>query len=421
METNSGLYFTVKKFFKKTGLNKVIPVSWKVYVKQQMMERRISKFTGGGKIPYKKGIYKEGINLIGAIKAEMGLGQSCRLIANMIKETHYGFSIFNYDFGGQVKEGDSTFDEYISMELPYEINLFHVNPCELGNLFMGRPDLWNGRYNIAFWLWELEEFPKEWVRYCQLFDEIWMPSEFASRAVRKVTDVPIKILPYYVPVPYNRQYGRKEFCLPEDKFLFLVMYDINSTEGRKNPQGAVKAYKAAFGTQNKDVGLVIKINNGTESEINRLKLQLEGYENVYYMTETIDKECVNSLIKCCDVFVSLHRAEGFGLVMAEAMLLGTPVIATDWSSNTEFMNSDVACMVRCHMTKNPRMEGVYRKGCIWAEPDCGQAAEYMRRLWQDKEYYRQKKEKGKHYVDHVLKKEKLVEQLKEYIGYHETP
>lgn len=420
MESKDGIYFTVKNIFSKLGLNKVVPMSWKIYIKQQMMEWRIRKFVNDGKIPYKKGEYKEGINLIGAIKAEMGLGQSCRLIANMIKETHYGFSVYNYDFAGQVKEDDSSFDEYISEELPYEINIFHVNPCELGNLFMGRQDLWNGKYNIAFWLWELEEFPKEWRCYCQLFDEIWTPSEFAGRAIRKVTDIPIKILPYYVPVPYNEQYGRKEFSLPEDKFLFLVMYDINSTEGRKNPQGAIKAYKEAFDVQNKDVGLVIKINNGSESEIQKLKKQLAGYENVYYMKETIDKGCVNSLIRCCDVFVSLHRAEGFGLVMAEAMLLGTPVVATDWSSNTEFMSADAACMVGCQMIKNPRTEGLYRKGCIWAEPDCGQAAEYMKRLWLDKDFYLKKKEGGKQYVNDVLNKNKLVARLKEYLGLNES-
>ena len=356
-----------------------------------------------------------GVNLIGAIKAEMGLGQSCRLIASMMKETQYEFSVYNYDYTGKVREGAAEFDAYISADLPYGINIFHVNPCELGNLFMSKRDAWDGRYNIAFWLWELEEFPKEWKIYCQLFDEIWTPSEFAGRAIRKAADIPVKVLPYYVSVPYNEHFGRKEFSLPDDKFLFLVMYDVHSTAGRKNPQGVIKAYKEAFSTQEQEVGLVIKINNGTQKDIKRLEEQLAGYKNIYYMTETIDKDCVNSLIRCCDVFVSLHRSEGFGLVMAEAMLLGTPAVATNWSSNTEFMSEEAACMVDYQLVKNPRTEELYRKGCIWAEPDYVQAGEYMRKLWQDNDFYLYKREKGKEYVSHVLDKERLVRLLEEYL------
>ena len=88
-----------------------------------------------------------------------------------------------------------------------------------------------------------------------------------------------------------------------------------------------------------------------KSIIQRLNLKkkiqnvLDGYTNVYLIEGTLNRDQVNSLTKCVDVVVSLHRAEGFGLVLAEAMLLGTPTIATNWSSNTEFMNKDVACMV----------------------------------------------------------------------------
>lgn len=413
MKEKANIYFWAKNISSK--MDKVIPSPAKKYVKEQMIKRRIEKYVNHDKIPYKDGAYKEGINLIGSIKAEMGLGQSCRLLANMIKETKYEFTVYNYGFSGMVKEEDSSFDEFISEELPYAINIFHVNPCELGNLFMGLQNAWDGRYNIAFWLWELEEFPKEWEIYCKLFDEIWTPSEFSGRAIKKITDVPMKVLPYYVTAPYKKTMNRKEFLLPNNKFLFLVMYDINSTEGRKNPQGAITAFKMAFAPQNDEVGLVIKVNNGTDKQIRKLKSQLAEYKNVYYIMETIDKEAVNSLIKCCDVFVSLHRAEGFGLVMAEAMLLGRPVIATNWSSNTEFMSKEAACMVDCQMIKNQQTEGLYKKGCVWAEPDYGQAAEYMEKLWRDKNYYLKKKKAETEYINDVLNRDKLVDLLEEYI------
>ena len=113
------------------------------------------------------------------------------------------------------------------------------------------------------------------------------------------------------------------------------MFDVNSTLGRKNPLGAVKAFKQAFSAKNQNVGLVIKVNNADEAKLAKLKKELEDYNNVYMITEVMEKKRTNRLIECVDVFVSLHRAEGFGLVMAEAMMLGTPVIATNWSANVE--------------------------------------------------------------------------------------
>ena len=413
MKLEAIMFFFAKKISPKLGI--IVPAGLKKRIKDRIIKKSILRYINKDKISYKKGIYKGGVNLIGGIKAEMGLGQSCRLIAYMLKEAKFSLSIYNYDFAGAVSERDSSFDEYIMDDLPHEINIFHVNPYELGELFMKRRDAWNGRYNIAFWLWELEEFPKEWKVYCQLFDEIWTPSEFASRAMAKVTDVPIRVLPYAILAQYDKNIRRKDFFLPEDKFLFLVMYDANSTEGRKNPQGAIKAYKKAFASQNQDVGLVIKVNNANDSQLKALKLQLEEYRNIYYMTETLDKRTVNSLIKCVDVYVSLHRAEGFGLVMAEAMLLETPVIATNWSANIEFMDEDSACMVDYKLVENPKTEGLYKKDCIWAEPNYNQASAYMKRLWEDKEYYLSKKGNGKAYIENKLNEERLVNLLKKYI------
>ena len=103
------------------------------------------------------------------------------------------------------------------------------------------------------------------------------------------------------------------------------------------------------------------------------------------------------------------------MVMAEAMLLGRPVIATNWSSNTEFMSKEAACMVDCQMIKNQQTEGLYKKGCVWAEPDYGQAAEYMEKLWRDKNYYLKKKKAETEYINDVLNRDKLVDLLEEYI------
>ncbi len=381
------LRWGIKNIFLKKSIN--------AYLEKQRTERSYRK-------------YPKGINLIGAIRAEMGLGQSCRLLANMIINCNYELSVYDMEFGDNVKKRDISFDAYISETLPYGINIFHVNPIEIGKVFAQMPEAWEGRYNIAFWLWELEEFPKEWILYCDLFDEIWSPSQFTANSIRRITDVPVRVIPYFVTVNHKDKLGRKYFGLPEDKFLFLSMFDMNSTLGRKNPMGVVKAFKLAFPLEDSDVGIVFKVNNITGNSLEILKNALKNYHNIYFITKTMKKEEVNCLIRSVDVFISLHRSEGFGLVMSEAMLLGTPVIATNWSSNTEFMDKSVSCMVDYTLIENPKKEGLYRKGGVWAEPEYQQAANYMRKLAEDKEYCGLIGRKAKQFVGEKLGKEKTI-------------
>lgn len=412
MKIENYLYFAAKKTLK--NVRRFIPASMRIAVKESMVNRRLWDFLKV-KESCSPECFPKGINLIGSICAEMGLGQSCRLVAHELERCEVRFSIYNISLSEELREQDTSYANYISTELPYGINLFHVNPCELGNVFMARPEMWNGRYNIAFWLWELEDFPQEWVKYCNLFDEIWTPSEFAGRSIQAKTNVPVRTMPYSVDAPFSGRWDREWFHLPTDKFLYLIMYDSNSTSGRKNPQGAITAYKKAYPQERGDCGLVIKINNARPVDIKKLKKELSGYQNVYFITDTLTKEQANSLIKIVDVYVSLHRSEGFGLVLAEAMQLGVPVIATGWSSNTEFMDSESTCLVKYKLVKNKKREGLYKKGCIWAEPDTDDAAEYMRKLRESQEYYATKAVKGKAYLNCALSEEKLTNLWMHYL------
>lgn len=399
------VFFILKRYSKV--VKGIVPANIRISVKEKLLEKDIEAFSKK-KERYDPSFFVRGVNLIGSIRAENGLGQSCRLVANQLKESRLNFSIFNINFDANLRENDQTYENYISNALPYGINLFHINPCELGSVVMRIPDVWNKHYNIAFWLWELGEFPDEWVKYCQLFDEIWTPSEFAGGGVKKKTSVVVKTMPYTVSALADENCTREFFGLPDDKFLYLVMYDANSTNGRKNPEGAIEAYKKAFPKEKEDHGLVIKINNVTKNILRSLQQSLTGYQNIYFITDVLEKSKVNSLIKCADVLVSLHRAEGFGLVLAEAMLLGTPVIATNWSSNTEFMDSKSSCMVKYQLVASKKREGLYKKGCIWAEPDVEDAAASMLRLKNDQLFYEEKKKKGEQCLRERLNAEQLA-------------
>lgn len=397
-------------------LVKVLPMGFLRYMKDRIQERSLKKLQNRKRKPYDPDHFEHGLNLIGCIRAEIGLGQSCRLLANEIHHTEIPYSIQDFLLDGELRAEDHSWDHKVQDELPYNINLLHIEPMDLIMAYMKmEPEVWDYRYNIAFWLWELEEFPETWKKSLDLVDEIWTPSEFASSCIRKVTDKPVITIPYCITAPTDEQYNREYFQLPEDAFLYLVMYDTNSTMARKNPMGAIQAFQRAFAPDDRRVGLVIKMNNPRPEDQEALKASIGAYQNVYYITEIMDKVVVNSLIRSIDVFVSLHRAEGFGLVMAEAMLNGTPCIATNWSSNTEFMNEEVACMVDYEFTVLEHTNPPYEKGARWADANIDTAADFMRKLFAEPDYYQALSEKGKQYIEEKLGLEQAVEAIQRRI------
>jgi len=401
----------ITNFFKPL-LKKIMPLQFLRWLKESMMSRKTNAFIEQGIQPLDIEKYPKGINLIGNIKAEIGLGQSCRLVAAQIEHTSLAYSVYNFRADGDIREQDNSFEKKIQDSLPYSINLFHINPYELDLACLElKKESWDFRYNIGFWLWELEDFPEKWTRFFPLLNEIWTPSQFITDSIKKKTTIPVKTVPYCVTAPTDERYNRAYFDLPEDIFLFLAMYDAGSTMERKNPMGAIQAYKRAFTKENNKVGLVVKINNSKKEDIAILKENLAGYPNIYFITNTLEKVQVNSLIKQMNVFVSLHRAEGFGLVLAEAMLVVVPTIATNWSSNTEFMNHEVACMVDYEIVEIKKICGQYKVGQKWAEPNVDMAAEYMKKLYEDKIFYQQISSKAFSYLTEKLSMENAVKLL----------
>ncbi len=224
-----------------------------------------------------------------------------------------------------------------------------------------------------------------------MFDEIWDPSEFIKEALAKKITVPVVTMPYGIQANTDEAYTRNYFNLPEDKFIFFYIYDSFSSTERKNPEGTIDDFQRAFSRDDSKVALVIKVKNSSDEEIASIRKLIAGWENIVIYNCVLDKIQINSLIACSDVFVSLHRSEGFGLVPAEAMLLGKPVIATNWSGNTDFMNEQNSCLVE-YTFVNVK-DGYYnmlfenRVKLRYAEANIDHATKYMQRLYQDKEYY----------------------------------
>ena len=351
-----------------------------------------------------KSRYPFGINEYGFIRAQIGLAQGAKLYARMLQEAEVPFTLINVDnYSAWMEQSDHTWDDKISLNGKYIINVMHINADQIEDVCRPKSHReFDNHYNIGVWLWELETLPTSWLPALKYVDELWAPSQFIADAIRKETDKPVIVLPYGIETPV---YGstRKDFGLAEEDFLVLAMYDSRSYASRKNPAGAINAFRKAFQGASNRARLVLKIANGKDEEIQALREHLEEAGIRYHLlTEKYEKPKLNALISCCDVFVSLHRSEGFGLVIAEAMSLGVPVVATAWSANAEFMPEECTCRVRYTLIPVGDDYQWGNDAQRWADPDTEQAAEYLRMLYHNPELANRMGEMEKKYIQSEL-------------------
>lgn len=373
---------STKEFIKKFIPNQLIR-----NIRERLDEKEIQWMSKQPRTPWNKEIYAKGVNLVGMFSEDSGLGQSTRLVAREFEASNIPCNFIDFYIEEYTIKSNEEFKDKLTDEYTYGINLFHVNMDDFSYFYKLNKDKFQGHYNIAFWLWEVSDFPEKWIPLINQLDEVWTPAEYVSESIRKVTNKPVYTVPYHVEAKYSEQYDRDYFHLPKDKFLCLSMYDSNSISERKNPMGCIQAFKNAYSKED-NVALVIKISHATQEEFDALSAVLDGYE-VYYIDKLLTKLEVNSLIHDVDVYISLHRAEGFGLVLAESMLMKTATVASNYSANTEFQTTQNACLVDCSL-KNVGVDVYpYKKEYVWGNPNIEQASEYLKKLYLDKDYYNQ--------------------------------
>ncbi len=327
-----------------------------------------------------------GVNLIGYIQAEMGVGQATRGTAAALDAAGVPFVILDYRLGNPSRMADNSWARWVADRPAHNVNVAYINadltPEAFGRM---RPEIFDGRYSIGNWTWELPEFPDDWLGSFDYVDEVWTPSIFVQQAIAAKSPVPVLRVPHAIDVPGGPFLDRAALGLPHDAFVFLMMYDFYSIRQRKNPEGAIDAFTRAFEADATDVALVIKMNNVDARERALLQAMVGDRPNIQFIDGTLDRHAVDSLVAAADCFVSLHRSEGFGLAIAEAMGLGKPVIATHWSGNADFMTQRNAACVDYELVELAEDYGPYRAGGHWAEPDIDHAAGWMRTLAGDAE------------------------------------
>jgi GT2 family glycosyltransferase/glycosyltransferase involved in cell wall biosynthesis len=323
-----------------------------------------------------------GVNIAGYIASEKGVGEGVRSDIRMMQAAEIPFVLNNFADPGSSNQ-DLTF-EHFSFGNPFPVNLIHINADATPEFARRKGKAYFAdHYNIGYWAWELSEFPREWYPSFQFLDEIWVPSNFTLESISRIAPVPVVRVPHCLTEDLPRaELGRSHFGLPHDKFIFLFIFDFHSYMGRKNPLAVVQAFKQAFRAGDNAV-LVFKCSRPDFNPpgFRAIKELAEGLPFLI-IDEVLSREEINTLIGLADCYVSLHRSEGFGLTLAEAMSLEKPVIATGYSGNIDFMTPANSLLVKYKLVELDQDHGPYKKGNVWADPDIQHTAELMRFVYE---------------------------------------
>ncbi|MFA5265768.1 MAG: glycosyltransferase family 4 protein [Opitutaceae bacterium] len=327
-----------------------------------------------------------GMNIVGFLSADLGIGESARCMVRAADKEGIATTLVPLKLHCKNPQGDLSLQARFQEDNPHPVNIFHIDPPVAADIEHHHGlGFRSGKYNIGYWAWELPDFPDAWVPSCAYFDEIWCPSDFAREAVAMKAPVPVLTMPHAISFDRPQGEHRERFGLARDAFVFLFLYDLNSYSERKNPKAVIEVFRKS-GLADKGAKLAIKVHNagGNETEFAKLREAVADIPGTILIAETLTRSDLYRLEAVCDCFVSLHRAEGFGLAVAECMYLGKPVISTDWSATAEFVSEANGCPVRCREIVLDRNHGPYGKGSHWADPDLDHAGWWMKRLFEDR-------------------------------------
>ena len=334
--------------------------------------------------------------IAGYFNSILGLGTMARLLRDCLRAL--GYPVYTLNFSGSIVKADLPGDIEDPKQALAQVPdggtiIFALNPNEIRQalLTLGAQSL-QGRCRIGYLAWELPIAPAAWHFIYPYLDEVWGISRFVADSLI-AGGVPATIAKA-VPLPlFEATPGlpdRPAFAIPVDRFTVLAGFDLRSSAIRKNACGNIAAFQQAFTPDDTGVLLILKVIHADSyrQEIAAILAQLDGWPNIRLLSETLSDTAMQALVASCDVYMSLHRAEGFGLICAEAMLAGKPVIATGWSGNLDFMTATDSCLVPYELVPTVDAHQVYGgtgqgAGQIWAESNINAAAVFLQQLRAD--------------------------------------
>ncbi len=363
-----------------------------------------------------------GINVIGSAISTSGMAKQGQMTALAAKSVNLPVCLLDHGNIGSEDISKHRFSENLIAETPkYFVNVASHN-IDLVPYFINRiGELLDESYNIYYGNWEYPDYPPIWQEIVNNFDEVWAPSKFTLQTMANAVKPIVNHIPMAVTVAPGHNYGRKFFNLPLDSFLFLFTFDYWSWIERKNPLACISAFKLAFPKGTENASLIIKTKNvhltaySCSESWNLLKESAATDSRIIIIEKGFSDAEFYDLIRACDAYISLHRAEGFGFSIAEAMLLGKPTVVTNYSGNTEFTHSGNSCLVNYELVCVPP-NSVLNIASKWAEPDVEHAAWQMRRLFDDFAYATNIGTEGQKFIENHYSLEKVGAQIKNRIS-----
>jgi GT2 family glycosyltransferase/glycosyltransferase involved in cell wall biosynthesis len=330
-----------------------------------------------------------GVNLYALLGARSGLGTAGRGYAKALRAS--GLPVESHEVPSWKCEDPSDSAFFEGGEAPadsqpgYRVNFIHQN-CDMLPYFIAKygAGVLKGKYNISGWVWELPSFRPDFQRYLRALDEVWAPSEFVRQSVASISPIPVVRVPYVVEeLEKLAIHDRVYFGLPPDAFIFQYSFDVSSYMERKNPLMLIDAFKRIFGDSEK-VLLLLKYHSMSYNAAAVKQMKKAALApNIRLLPGVLSDEETASLHKLADALVSPHRAEGFGLNIAEAMYFGKAAVATNYSGNVDFMSEQNSYPVDYDLVAIDQDTGPYLRGYLWANPRFDDLCDKMKLAFED--------------------------------------
>ncbi|MCG9916317.1 MAG: glycosyltransferase family 4 protein [Phenylobacterium sp.] len=329
----------------------------------------------------------EDLVVVGHPFAPIGMGEHLRSTVRALRAAGLKpglLDVYGLDRGRDL-DLERVYGPDVTRRLSRSVNLFCINANEVDEVCARLDEADFARaHNIIFPAWELPDYPQPWVEKLARFDGIWAPTGFVQDAIARATGRQVSRIPLAVDMKLSTFLGRRWFNIPEHAFVVMFAFDFSSYAARKNPFAVLDAFEQLVSRRPQaPLHALIKYKGGNPDSPERKALEariarLNG--RVQTITQEMSDNEVKNLFRNVDVFVSLHRAEGFGRGLAEAMALGTPVVATGWSGNMDFMDADTALLVDHRLVPVQAGEYLFPEGQHWAEPDVDQASRLIEQV-----------------------------------------
>jgi len=314
------------------------------------------------------------VNYHGFFDGQFGIAEATRI--NAVAMENAGIKVNRINYSATTLER-ITNDAEKKLDAP--VNIFHINSNVTHEFFSKNQDIrLSDYYNIVYWAWEFPEVSDKTAEFLNIFDELWVPSDFCVNIFTKYTGIPV--IRFSHPIQKfnpSQEFDRNEYLIKPEAKIYVTIFDSLSTTIRKNPEGTISAFLNIFENDSENI-LIVKTHNLERSKDAAKALEkYSGISNVIIINEHFSKGKLHSLIQQSDVLISLHGSEGFGLTLAEAMSYGKIVVGTGYSGNLDFMNVNNSFLVRYNLIKTSNTKGLIEEGLTLAKPDVSDAAEKL--------------------------------------------